>query len=57
MFVEPTPAGARAPEDQAAVDDIVRRGPGGAVALAGVAVAIVVLIWIAFYVLVFVPRG
>jgi hypothetical protein len=43
-------------EDQA-VDDIVRRGPSGAIALAGTATAIVVGLWFAFYFLVFLPRG
>ncbi|HJV52989.1 MAG TPA: hypothetical protein VJ652_16090 [Noviherbaspirillum sp.] len=42
--------------DQRAVDDIVRQGPRGAIALAGVAVLIVVAIWFAFYLFVFVPR-
>ena len=40
-----------------AVNAIVRSGPGGAVVLAGLAAAIVVAIWFAFYLLVFVPRA
>ncbi|WP_429317347.1 hypothetical protein [Paraburkholderia sp. GAS448] len=43
-------------EDQA-VDDIVRRGPSGAIALAGTATAIVIGLWFAFYFFVFLPRG
>jgi len=43
--------------EQAAVDEIVRRGPGGAFAVAGIATAIVVLIVFAFYVFVYLPRG
>jgi len=43
--------------EQAAVDEIVRRGPAGAFAVAGIATAIVVLIVFAFYVLVYLPRG
>ena len=39
------------------VDEIVRRGPGGALALAGIAVAIVIGLWFAFYLIVFLPRG
>ncbi|WP_322012236.1 hypothetical protein [Paraburkholderia sp. J12] len=39
------------------VDEIVRRGPSGAIVLAGIAVAIVMAIWFAFYFLVFLPRG
>ena len=45
------------PEDAAAVDVALRSRTIGAVALAGVATAIVVLIWFAFYFLVFVPRA
>ena len=36
---------------------IAAAGPRGALALAGLAVAVVVAIWIAFYVFVFLPRG
>jgi len=47
--------------DPAAEDEAVRRivgsGAGGAIALAGIATAIVILIWFAFYLLVFVPRA
>lgn len=43
--------------EDAAVDEIVRRGPSGAFAIAGIATAIVVAIWFAFYLLVFLPRG
>ncbi|MEJ0003431.1 MAG: hypothetical protein WDN30_07590 [Pararobbsia sp.] len=44
-------------DEDAAVDAIVRRGPQGAIALAGVATAIVIGLWFAFYFLVFLPRG
>ena len=48
-------------ENPAAQEDAVRRtvgsGAGGAVALAGIATAIVVAIWLAFYLLVFFPRA
>ena len=43
-------------EDEA-VEAIVREGPGGAVAVAGVATAIVIALWFAFYLLVFLPRS
>jgi hypothetical protein len=57
MIVEnDTPAESEAANQQR-VDDIVARGPGGAFALAGVATAVVVAIWFAFYFLVFVARG
>ena len=43
--------------EDAAVDEIVRRGPSGTFAVAGIATAIIVAIWFAFYFLVFLPRG
>ena len=39
------------------VDEIVRRGPSGAFAVAGIAAVIVVAIYLAFYIFVFLPRG
>ena len=39
------------------VERIVRQGPRGAIALAGVSTLIVVALWFAFYLFVFVPRG
>jgi hypothetical protein len=36
---------------------IAAAGPRGAVALAGLAVAILLVIWLAFYIFVFLPRG
>jgi hypothetical protein len=46
------------PETEAArIDEIVRSGPKGAVAIAGIATAIVVALWFAFYLMVFLPRG
>jgi len=43
--------------DDAAVEEIVQRGPSGTFAVAGVATAIVVIIFFAFYFLVYLPRG
>jgi len=43
--------------DDARVDEIVRAGPQGAIAVAGIATAIVVALWFAFYLLVFLPRS
>jgi hypothetical protein len=48
--------GSSRPEDEA-VDAIVRSGPGGAIAVAGVATAVVVALWFAFYLFVFLPRS
>lgn len=39
------------------MDAIVRSGPTGAIALAGITTAIVVALWFAFYLLVFLPRS
>ncbi|WP_158812094.1 hypothetical protein [Beijerinckia sp. L45] len=50
----PTPDAA---SDDAAVDAIVRSGPSGAIVVAGIATAIVVALWFAFYLFVFLPRG
>ena len=38
------------------VDAIVRSGPGGAVAVAGIATAVVIALWFAFKCVVFGPR-
>jgi asparagine N-glycosylation enzyme membrane subunit Stt3 len=57
MFLEPTDQDLDGGEQQRRVDAIVARGPGGAFALAGIAVAIVMAMWLAFYFLVFVVRG
>jgi hypothetical protein len=45
------------PDDEEAIERIVRSGPKGAVAVAGTATGIVIAIWFAFYFLVFLPRG
>jgi hypothetical protein len=43
--------------EDARVDEIVRSGPLGAVAVAGIATAVVIALWFAFYFMVFLPRG
>jgi hypothetical protein len=43
-------------EDES-VEAIVRSGPRGAVAVAGIATAVVIALWFAFYLLVFLPRS
>lgn len=43
--------------EDARVDAIIERGPGGAFAVAGVATAIVVAIYLAFYFFAYLPRG
>jgi hypothetical protein len=44
-------------EEDRQVEEIVRRGPRGAFAVAGIATAIVVAIFYLFYLLVYLPRG
>jgi hypothetical protein len=41
----------------ASVNRIVAAGPGGALAVAGIATALVIAMWFAFYFFVFLPRG
>jgi hypothetical protein len=43
--------------EDAAVNAAMRTGAPGAIVLAGVASAVVVALWFAFYLLVFVPRA
>ena len=43
--------------EDAKLDEIVRSGPRGALVVAGIATAIVVALWFAFYLMVFLPRG
>ncbi len=43
--------------DERTLEEIVESGPGGAFAVAGVATAIVLLIYLAFYVFAYLPRG
>ena len=45
------------PTDENEIDRIVSRGPYGAFAVAGVAAFIVVAIYLAFYFLIYLPRG
>jgi hypothetical protein len=56
MIVSPDAPSSPETED-ARIDEIVRSGPHGAVVVAGIATAIVIVLWFAFYFLVFVPRG
>ncbi len=57
MILEPPDTDASPAELQQRIDAIVARGPGGTFAVAGVAVAIVLALWLAFYLFVFVARG
>ena len=54
---DPIPDDGASPQDEAAVNAILRSGAIGAVVLAGLATAIVMAIWFLFYLLVFLPRS
>ena len=54
---DPIPNDDAMPQDDAAVNAILRSGATGAVVVAGLATAIVVAIWFVFYLLVFMPRA
>jgi hypothetical protein len=43
--------------DAATLERIYQRAPRGALALAGIATALVFALWFAFYLFVFIPRG
>ncbi|HEV2674905.1 MAG TPA: hypothetical protein VGV37_10215 [Aliidongia sp.] len=57
MLNSPVPGPNDPAAQEAAIDEIVRAGPWGAVALAGTATAIVIALWFAFYFMIFLPRG
>jgi hypothetical protein len=56
MINSPSPPVSVSGSEHEAVDAIVRSGPRGAIAVAGIATAIVVALWYGFYLLVFLPR-
>jgi hypothetical protein len=43
--------------DDAEVQKIISNGPRGALALAGLTVALLLALWLAFFIFVFLPRG
>ncbi len=47
----------RPDHEDAEVDRIVAAGPTGALVVAGIATAIVIALWFAFYLMVFLPRA
>lgn len=57
MLNSPTPSADNAEPSHGALDAIVKSGPRGAIAVAGLATLVVLLIWLAFYLWVFVPRA
>ena len=54
---DPIPNDGAMPQDDAAINAILRSGATGAVVVAGLATAIVLAIWFVFYLLVFLPRA
>jgi len=46
-----------APSEDERVAQIVAEGPKGALALGAASVAVVIAIWVAFYLFAFLPRG
>jgi len=57
MIETPVPEMPGGPTQAERVDEIVRRGPCGALAVAGIATALVIVMWFMFYFIVFLPRG
>ena len=54
---DPAPIDGTGSTQDEAVNAAMRTGAPGAIALAGIASAVVVALWFAFYLLVFVPRA
>jgi hypothetical protein len=57
MINSSPPQAATLGSEEERVEAIVRSGPGGAVAVAGIATAVVIALWFAFYLFVFLPRS
>lgn len=45
------------PIDTATAEEAIKEGPRGALFVAGIAVTLLFLAWLAFYFLLFIPRG
>ena len=56
MIVSQDAPSASPETEDAQIDEIVRSGPRGAVGVAGIATAIVIALWFAFYFMVFLDR-
>jgi hypothetical protein len=57
MINSSSPQSSTSVSEDESVDAIVRSGPAGAIAVAGIATAVVIGLWFAFYLLVFLPRS
>jgi hypothetical protein len=57
MINSPSPQPSTSGTEDQSIDTIVRAGPRGAIAVAGIATAVVIALWFAFYLLVFLPRS
>ena len=57
MINSSSPQSSASVSEDESVDAIVRSGPAGAIAVAAIATAVVIGLWFAFYLLVFLPRS
>ena len=57
MINSSSPQSSASVSEDESVDAIVRSGPAGAIAVAGIATAVVIGLWFAFCLLVFLPRS
>jgi hypothetical protein len=57
MINSSSPQSSTSVSEDESVDAIVCSGPAGAIAVAGIATAVVIGLWFAFYLLVFLPRS
>jgi hypothetical protein len=56
-MINSSPQSSASVSEDESIDAIVRSGPAGAIAVAGIATAIVIALWFAFYLVVFLPRS
>lgn len=57
MINSPSPQPSASGAEGDSIDAIVRSGPRGAIAVAAIATAVVIALWFAFYLMVFLPRS
>jgi hypothetical protein len=57
MINSSAPSDSASGDEDRAVGAIVSSGPRGAIAVAGIATVVVIALWFAFYLLVFLPRS
>lgn len=57
MINSSLPAEDSTASEESRIENVLKSGPQGALVVAGIATFIVVVLWFAFYLFVFVPRG